>query len=120
MGAERLRRTVVQWAGGRRGKTWLRVGGGVALALLAFVAWQWSGWRARAEAGTAYAARIVCSCRYVQGRPLDACAQEVALDAGAVSLSDDPQAKRITGAVPLLGRASARWVKGYGCLMDRE
>lgn len=94
----------------------------VALALLtgalALIIWKWIDWRAQARAGSAYAARIVCSCRYVQGRPLDSCRQDVAIDAGAVSLTDQPEEKRVTGSVPLMASASARWKPGYGCLME--
>lgn len=88
--------------------------------LLALLAWQWSSLRQTSDAGTAYAARIVCSCRYVAGRPLESCEDEVAGDAGLVHISEDAEAKRITGSVPLLGRNSAIYRPGFGCVMEPE
>ncbi|MBB6123860.1 hypothetical protein [Sphingobium subterraneum] len=96
-------------------------GAGVILVILAaFVAWNWGAWRAKAQAGSAYAARITCSCRYVEGRTMDSCQGDVALDAGAVSLTEIPEHQTIVGRVPLLGRASAQYKAGYGCLMVKE
>lgn len=95
------------------------VGIALALVLAAFAAWQWSDWRMTARAGSAYAARIVCSCRYVAGRTMESCARDIAEDAGAVHLNDDPAARRVTGTVPLLGRGSAVFRPGFGCVTEQ-
>lgn len=93
----------------------------VLLGLLILVTiWQWRHWREDAQAGSAYAARITCSCRYIQGRSAGSCAADVAGDAGAVTITEDAEAKRITGSVPLLGRSSAIFKPGFGCLMEPE
>jgi len=93
--------------------------GAVALvvALVALTVWKWSEWRAAAHAGSAYAARLTCSCRYVEGRSADSCARDIEEDAGFVSLSETPEEKRIDASIPMLGSASAQFKPGYGCLM---
>jgi hypothetical protein len=101
-----------------RGAAW-KWGGLVAvMALGLFVAWRWPQWQARAHAGSAYAARITCSCRYIEGRTAQSCARDVAGDAALISIADDTDTQRVTGSVFLLGRASARFRPGFGCLME--
>jgi hypothetical protein len=87
-------------------------------AFALFALWKWPQWRAAGEAGSAYAARITCSCRYVDGRSAESCARDIEEDAGLVSITEKPEEKAITGSVPLLGRATARFRAGYGCLME--
>ena len=87
-------------------------------ATVLLAVWKWSEWRAAAAAGSAYAARITCSCRYVEGRSADSCAGDVADDAGLVFISEKPEEKEIVGRVPLLARAAAKFRPGYGCLMQ--
>lgn len=105
-------------------KTHVQMIRGGALAVLAAVIlltiWKWSDWRATGQAGSAYAARITCSCRYIQGRSAQSCAQDVAIDAGSVTIEADDKAKRISGHVPMLGSASAVYRPGFGCLMEQE
>jgi len=95
-----------------------------AVALLAaiavFAAWKWNDWRAGAAAGSAYAARITCSCRFVEGRSAESCAGDIADNSRLVFVTEKPEEKEIVGRVPLLGRASARFKPGYGCLMQPE
>jgi hypothetical protein len=91
----------------------------VVLALcVALVVWKWQDWRATAHAGSAYAARITCSCRYIAGRSAASCAQDIVADASMVRITEDANARRISGHVPLLGSASARFTQGFGCLME--
>lgn len=87
---------------------------------VAGIIWKWHDWRAAAQAGSAYAARITCSCRYVEGRSAESCAMDVADDAGLVSISEVPEEKAITGSVPLMARRTARYKPGYGCLMEPQ
>lgn len=94
---------------------------GIGLLLVAGVAlviWRWPHWRASGEAGSAYAARITCSCRYVEGRSAESCAHDIKGDASLVSITDIPEEKAIVGTVPLLGKAKAIYKAGYGCLMQ--
>jgi hypothetical protein len=86
------------------------------LALIGIV-WKWNDWRAAADAGSGYAARITCSCRFIEGREAGSCAEDIAEDAGMVAISEDPDQKTITGSVPLMARRTAQFKPGYGCLM---
>jgi hypothetical protein len=90
---------------------------GILILCALIMVWKWSDWRASAQAGSAYAARLTCSCRFVEHRSAKSCARDVDEDAGAVTITEDTQAKRITGSVPLLGKASAQYKEGFGCLM---
>lgn len=105
-------------------KAQVKMIGGSALAVLAAVilltVWKWNDWRATGQAGSAYAARITCSCRYIQGRSAESCAQDVANDAGSVTIEADDKARRISGHVPMLGSASAVYRPGFGCLMEQQ
>lgn len=92
----------------------------LVVGLVFFALWKWPQWRAAGEAGAAYAARITCSCRFVQGRSAESCARDIEEDAGMVSIAEKPGEKAIVGSVPLLGRATARFKPGYGCLMEPE
>lgn len=91
----------------------------LAIAVLfgVFVVWKFPSFKAQAELGSAYAARIGCSCRYVQGRSLDSCQTDFEPGMEMVSLSEDPATKTITGSVPLLASRSARYAGAGGCLL---
>ncbi|NCP10941.1 MAG: hypothetical protein GW859_03110 [Sphingomonadales bacterium] len=82
--------------------------------------WQLPGLKAQAEAGSAYGARVGCSCRYVEGRDIGNCERDFVPGMALVSLSDDPETRTVTASVPLLGSASARYVGVSGCLMVLE
>ena len=90
--------------------------------LLAYIAlWQYPSFKKQAEVGVAYAARIGCSCRYVQERDLDACYADFVSGTELVSISENADTKTITGSVPLLASRSARFADASGCLLlDRN
>lgn len=93
----------------------------VAAALFAiFAIWKFPSFKAQAELGSAYAARVGCSCRYVQGRSLDSCQSDFEPGMEMVSLSEDPATKTVTGSVPLLASRSARYAGASGCLLRPE
>lgn len=71
-----------------------------------------------AAAGSAYGARTVCSCRYVAGRDLPSCKNDLEPGMEMVFLSDDEDEKAVTAFVPLLSSETARHRKGYGCVLD--
>lgn len=99
-----------------------RAAGFVLAALLAIVlaliAWNWPGLKAQAEAGSAYGARIGCSCRYVQGRGMESCREDMEPGMAMVRLDDDPAAQAVTGSVPLMAQRTARLRPGFGCVLD--
>jgi len=101
-----------------RSGAWVKPGAAAVLAaLVALTIWKWGDWRARAEASSAYAARHVCSCRYVAGRGAESCMRDMAAESRLVGVTDRPEEKRVTARIALLGAAEARFRPGYGCLM---
>ncbi|OYW47304.1 MAG: hypothetical protein B7Z08_03840 [Sphingomonadales bacterium 32-68-7] len=72
-----------------------------------------------AATGAAFGARTACACRYVAGRDLNDCEKDFEPGMGAVFLSDDPDTRTVTAWVPLLASDTARYVEGYGCVLDR-
>jgi hypothetical protein len=99
------RRNLALWAG--------------AVVLAAVVVWLLFGASAMgyARAGTAYGARIACSCRFVAGRTLKDCAKDKIAGMELIHLSEDDEAKSVTATFPLLASDTASYRKGYGCLL---
>ncbi len=94
----------------------------VLALLLLWLVFSFAGIKAQAKLGVSYAAHVACSCRYVEGRPLDACYKDFEPGMGMVSLADDPEKKRVTASVPLLASAVAERRGDFGCLQlnDKE
>jgi hypothetical protein len=69
--------------------------------------------------GSAYAARVGCSCRFVAGRSLEDCAKDKLPGMEAVTLVDDPQARTVTARFPLVAKATATYREGYGCVLEK-
>jgi hypothetical protein len=80
--------------------------------------WQYPAFKARAELGAAYAARIGCSCHYVEGRTLESCQTDFEPGMEIVSIANDPATKSVTGSVPLMATRTARFAGASGCLLD--
>lgn len=105
--------------GGRRSRLWpkLLLGLGVLALIL--------GWYYRetvvdqAVTGTAYGARVACSCHFVAGRSLDDCEKDFEPGMGLVSLSADTDAKSVTASVPLVASQTASFKEGYGCMLEK-
>lgn len=98
--------------------TWLKVLL-VVLAGAAALAWVYrepiGGY---AGVGTAFGARTACSCRYVAGRDLADCKKDFEPGMEMVFLSDDEDEKAVTAYVPLVASETARFRKGYGCVLE--
>lgn len=73
----------------------------------------------RALTGTAYGARVACSCHFIAGRSLDDCRKDFEPGMGLVSLSADMDAASVTASVPLLASQTATYLEGYGCVLER-
>jgi hypothetical protein len=93
---------------------------GLAVLLAVFAIWKFPSFKAQAELGSAYAARVGCSCRYVQGRSLESCQSDFEPGMDMVSLSEDAATKTVTGSVPLLASRSARYAGASGCLLHPD
>lgn len=87
------------------------------LILGAFL-WYLPTLQAQAAAGSAYAARIGCSCRYVEGRPLASCKGDFEPGMGMISMVDVPEKSAVRGYVPLLASRTARFSGASGCLLE--
>ncbi len=89
------------------------------LALAGVLAWlQWGeNLRRTGAAGTAYAARVACSCRFVAGRSLDDCAKDTLEGMELIRLSEDEDAQSVTASIPLVASDTARLRDGYGCML---
>ncbi|WP_251567144.1 hypothetical protein [Erythrobacter sp. 3-20A1M] len=100
-----------------RGGRWLWVL--LVVLLLAAVAYAFWGetLRGYGRAGTAYGARVACSCRYVEGRTLADCKKDKLAGMELVFLSDDDTEKSVTATFPLVASDTARLRDGYGCVL---
>ena len=92
---------------------------GLFLALLAAGVWQF--WlkeqRAFAQIATAYAAKQICSCRFVADRPMDSCLQDFTEDISALTIVETEQ--HISARAPLgLSSDQARFETHLGCVLE--
>lgn len=103
----------------RRGRLWLAA---LVLILALGVAAWFSAWgqrlRGDALAGTAYGARVVCSCRFVAARSMGDCAKDKLAGMEIMRFSADEGSKSVTASVPLVAHATARFHDGYGCVLE--
>jgi hypothetical protein len=90
----------------------------VLAALIGWIAWNWSAWRAHARLGPGYGARMTCSCRYVEGRDMQSCDGDTEPGMWIVSIDDLPEERAVEASVPLLAERKARYRPGWGCLLD--
>ncbi|MGB3712574.1 MAG: hypothetical protein WA985_12900 [Erythrobacter sp.] len=93
----------------------------LAAAILALVALAWfnrTPLLGYADAGTSYAARVACSCRFVGGRSLEDCEKDKLSGMELVSLSDDVEARSVTARFPLVTSTTATYREGYGCVLE--
>ena len=68
--------------------------------------------------GAAFAARTACACRYIAGRGIEDCEKDFEPGMALVFLSDDPETRSVTARVPLLASDTARYRRGYGCVLE--
>ncbi|WP_420145302.1 hypothetical protein [Sphingobium sp.] len=101
-----------------RRKWWMGGGALLLLVLLGLLAWQWTTISARARLGSAYGARLGCSCRYVEGRAMGSCNDDKEPGMAMVRLTDLPEERAVQASVPLLASRTARFKPGWGCLLD--
>ena len=69
--------------------------------------------------GSAYAARVACSCRFVAGRSLEDCAKDKLAGMELVTLDDDTATKSVTARFPLIASHTATYREGYGCVLEK-
>jgi hypothetical protein len=89
------------------------------LALVAgLLVYFWGPLGSYAMAGTAYGARVACSCKFVGGRGLGDCGKDFEPGMELVMLTEDAEAKSVTATFPLLASQTARLHAGEGCRLD--
>lgn len=89
----------------------------IGVAIIGYAVWQFPTWLRMAEVGSAYGARMGCSCRYVQGRDIQSCATDAEPGMEIVSLTDLPEEKAVRASVPLLASREARYEGATGCVL---
>ena len=87
--------------GTNRGNRLLWIGTGLVILLGLWAAFG-SAALGYAHAGTAYGARVACSCRFVAGRSLDDCAKDKLAGMALVRFSEDALAKSVKATIPLV------------------
>ena len=106
-------------ANGRSKRIWPRLALGLVV-LAAGLGWFYHGQvMDQALAGTAYGARVACSCRFVGGRDLGDCRKDFEPGMSMVTLSENDQAKSVTASVPLLASQTATYREGFGCVLEK-
>lgn len=90
------------------------------LILAAVFAYNYSFIKGQLGIGTAYGARVACSCHYVGGRDLADCEKDFEPGMEVIGLSMDDEKRRVTASVPLLASATAEFREGWGCVMLTE
>jgi hypothetical protein len=102
----------------RKSRLWLWLILLVAVLLgAAWLAWG-DGLRKTGGVGSAYAARVACSCRFVAGRSMDDCAKDKLEGMELISLSEDAASKSVTASIPFIASDTASYREGYGCVLQ--
>ncbi|MXO48063.1 hypothetical protein GRI69_07320 [Erythrobacter vulgaris] len=93
----------------------------LVLLLAAGAAWLAYGEAATrtGETGTAYAARVGCSCRFVAGRSLEDCAKDKLEGMELVSLSANETTRSVSASIPFIASDTASYREGYGCVLQK-
>lgn len=104
----------------RKGRIALYILALFVLILAAVFAYNYSFIKGQLGIGTAYGARVACSCHYVGGRDLTDCEKDFEPGMEIIGLSLDDEKRRVTASVPLLASATAEFREGWGCVMLTE
>ena len=102
-----------------KSRRWLYVVLALFVLLVGTYGWFREPLHGYADVGTAYGARVACSCRYVAGRDLDSCKEDFLPGMDLVTLSEDDEEKSVTARFPLLASATAGYREGYGCVKEK-
>lgn len=95
----------------------LYVGALFLLILIALFSYNYNSIKGQLDVGTAYGARVACSCHYVGGRDLEDCSKDFEPGMEVISLTLDDERKRVTASALLMESATAEFREGWGCVM---
>ncbi|WP_373491810.1 hypothetical protein [Parasphingorhabdus sp.] len=87
------------------------------LILIAVLLYNFAFIKGQLNIGTAYGARVACSCHYVGGRDIDDCRKDFEPGMELIGLTVDDERKRVMASVPLIASATAEFREGWGCIM---
>lgn len=88
--------------------------------LVALLAYNYAFIKGQLNVGTAYGARVACSCHYIGGRDIGDCEKDFEPGMELIGLSVDNNRKRVTASVPMLASATAEFREGWGCALLSE
>lgn len=98
----------------------LYVGGLFLLILIGLLAYNYTFIKGQLNVGTAYGARVACSCHYVGGRDIGDCEKDFEPGMEIIGLSVDEERRRVTASAPMLASATAEFREGWGCVLLTE
>lgn len=87
------------------------------LIMIALFAYNYSSIKGQLDVGTAYGARVACSCHYVGGRDIEDCGKDFEPGMEVISLTVDDERKRVTASALLMDSAIAEFREGWGCVI---
>ena len=90
------------------------------LVLIALFVYNFSFIKGQMTVGTAYGARVACSCHYVGGRDIEDCSKDFEPGMEVIGLSLDDERKRVTASSLLMASATAEFREGWGCVILTE
>lgn len=120
MATENSNQKTAPKAQSRKGRVALYILALFVLILVAVFAYNYNFIKGQLGVGTAYGARVACSCHYVGGRDLTDCEKDFEPGMEVIGLSLNDEKKRVTASVPLLASATAEFREGWGCVMLTE
>lgn len=88
--------------------------------LAAVFAWNYTFIKGQLAVGTAYGARVACSCHYIGGRDIGDCRKDFEPGMELIGLSVDDESRQVTASVPLFSSATAEFREGWGCVMTER
>ena len=92
-------------------------GGLFLFVLIALFAYNFSFIKGQMDVGTAYGARVACSCHYIGGRDIEDCRKDFEPGMEVISLSLDDEQNRVTASALLIESATAEFREGWGCVI---
>ena len=101
-------------------RTALYVGAFSLLVLVAVLAYNYAFIKGQLNIGTAYGARVACSCHYVGGRDIEDCRKDFEPGMELIDLTLDDVRKRVTASALMMESATAEFREGWGCVLLTE
>jgi hypothetical protein len=95
----------------------LYVGALFLLILISVLVYNYAFIKGQLNVGTAYGARVACSCHYVGGRDIEDCRKDFEPGMELIGVTIDQEQKRVTASALLIESATAEFREGWGCVM---